>query len=116
MGAALSALITCVMALSAPPAAAQLACQDITIPDGAAGAVVRGHSGTGPRCFEFTPGDGRAGTIAIVEGNGTLVIEGVAVDVKRHNFDPGPWTYYITITPEPFGSAGGPFALQVSWR
>lgn len=104
------------VALLGAPAAAQLQCFDIAIPAGAAGAMVRGHSVDGPRCFEFTPGDGRAGTIQIVEGNGTLVIEGVTAHVKRHDFDPGPWTYYITITPEPIGSAGGPFALQISWK
>ena len=102
--------------LVATSASAQLSCYDISIPDGASATLVRGHSADGPRCFEFIPGDGRSGTIAIVEGNGTLVIEGVAVDVKRHDFESGPWTYYITVTPEPIGSAGGPFTLQVSWR
>lgn len=106
------------VAATAPGGAAlaQLQCYDIVVPEGAGGALVRGHSVDGPRCFEFTPGDGRAGTIEIIEGNGTLVIEGVDVFVKRHDFEPGPWTYYITVSPEPLGGPGGPFALQVSWR
>lgn len=108
--------VALLVAMSTLPAQAQLQCYDIAIPEGAGGALVRGHSVNGPRCFEFTPGEGRGGTIEIVEGNGTMVIEGVEVFVKRHDFEPGPYSYYITISPEPLGGAGGPFALQVTWR
>ena len=111
-----SILIPFAVMLGATSASAQLPCYDISIPDGASATLVRGHSADGPRCFEFIPGDGRSSTIAIVEGNGTLVIEGVAVDVRRHDFESGPWTYFITVTPEPIGSAGGLFTLQISLR
>ena len=95
---------------------AQVNCVTIVVPDGAKGVIVRGHSATGPRCFDFTPGAGRVGTIAITEGNGTLTIEGMTTNVKRFEFASGPWTYYISVDAEPFGSAGGPFAMQVNWR
>jgi len=106
-----------VVTLAMPVSAyAQLNCPTITVPDGAQGVIVRGHSVTGPRCFDFTPGLGRAGTIAITEGNGTLSIEARTTNVKRFDFESTPWTYYISVDAEPFGSAGGPFAMQVNWR
>lgn len=95
---------------------AQTNCVDVAIPTGSSNVVMRGHSTAGPRCFEFTPGDGRAGVIEIVEGNATMSIEAVTVGVTRYQFSPGPWTYYIDVLPEPMGGAGGPFSIRFSSR
>lgn len=108
------AALCAALALFPVPASAQLACATLTIPEGASAVSVAGHSVDGPRCFDVTPGAGRGGVIEIVEGNGTLVIEGVTAFVRRHAFAAGPWTYYITVSPDPLGSAGGAFTLRVS--
>lgn len=100
----------------ASPANAQLNCAILTMPSGAEAIAVQGHSVNGPRCFDFTPGDGKRGSIVIENGNGTLSIEGLANDVRRFEYAPGPWTYFISVVPDPIGGSGGPFEMRITAR